>query len=375
MFKKKSKGRIYSLLLLCVVLLCSLYLSFFYQKSDKDLKVIWGENVKANDLIMSVIRTPVMGRIKDVDQSGPAHFFGPRLPRFTRFEHCVGVWVLIKRAGAGMQEQVAGLLHDASYTVFSHVSDHLFAKKGGVNEYTQVSYQDKTHMQYLKDSKLQEALEQYNISESDLDPSKPEYTALEQPLPNMCADRIHYNIHTGVITGMISENEAKKIIENLNFKDNKWFFTDPAKARRFAELSVYYTQNFWGAKWNVAMNMHLAKALKRAIKIKLLKNSDLYLTDSVVMQKLTKNQDSFIHFMLEQTKRPLSKIPGKKYNSVKFIPKFRGIDPLIKLEDGSFKKLTEMDYMFKHHYDSVKAWCAEGYYVDVIDSEGEDEDL
>jgi len=50
----------------------------------------------------------------------------------TRFDHSVGVMLLIRKLGAGsspasalLKEQVAALLHDVSHTAFSHVIDYV----------------------------------------------------------------------------------------------------------------------------------------------------------------------------------------------------------------------------------------------------------
>lgn len=361
-----KKTKIYFITTTCFILFSSVYYISKIQTKNNEIETIWGESVEPEDVITSIIQNPIMQRIKDVDQSGPARYFGPKLPKFSRFEHCIGVWAIIKKTGAGIKEQVAGLLHDVSHTVFSHVSDHLYSKKNNIGEHTNISYQDKTHMQYLTKANLKKLLETYNISEKDLDPSNQEYKILEQPLPDMCADRIHYNIHTGVIMKHITKEEAKNIIDDINYKDERWFFTNQTLAKKFAELSIYFTQNFWGASWNVSMNIHLANSLKRAIQTKLISHDDLYLTDSVINKKLSKNHDKIIQTMLQQCKQPIYLISGQKYIKVKFVPKFRGIDPFVKISDGVYKRLSEIDCVFKNYYDSVKQWCSNGYELDVL---------
>lgn len=165
---------------------------------------------------------------------------------------------------------------------------------------------------------------------------------------------------------MISHKEIKEIMENLEFKDNKWFFTNLDIARKFANLSIYFTQNFWGAKWNTTMNIHFANALKRALKLKIIMKDDLFSTDEIVLKKLTKSNDRIIQLNLQQCQSPLKRLPEQKYRTEKFFPKFRGIDPLIRKKDGTFSRLSEMDIMFKNNYDTVKQWCKDGYAIDVL---------
>lgn len=349
------------------VLCTSVLYSVKQKKEQRTFETVWGETIELDDLSLSLINTKIMQRIKDVDQSGPARFFGPKLPKFTRFNHSLGVMALIMRANGSKKEQAAALLHDASHTVFSHVGDHIFVDKNNSDKYTDSSYQDSIHMKYIKNAKLSNIILKFGLDEKDLDPEHTRYKSLEQPLPNMCADRIEYNVHTGVLLGVISKTEAKEIIEDLSYQDGQWFFTDPKLALKLAEISVYFTQNFWGAKWNTLMNIHLAAALRRALKLKLIKYDDLYTTDSVVMRKLLKNQDKFLQTCIQQCKIPMDKIPGQSYVIIHFKPKFRGIDPLIKNSKiGKLVHLTEIDMIFKHHYEAVQEWCKHGYEINVL---------
>lgn len=351
-----------------VTFLCSaVYYITLQHKKQPTFQTVWGETVEPNELSLSLLNNKIMKRIKDVDQSGPARFFGPKLPKFTRFDHCIGVMSLIIRAHGTQKEQATALLHDTSHTVFSHVGDHLFTNKDTCEKYTTTSYQDSMHMQYIKEANLNKILEKFGLTEKDLDPEHLDYKALEQPLPDMCADRIEYNIHTGIILGIITKTAAKEIVENLRYENKLWFFTDPKLALKFAELSLYFTQNFWGAKWNTSMNIHLAAALRRALNIKLISYKDLYSTDSVIMHKLLKNQDKLIQTFIQQCQKPLETIMGKKYETINFAPKFRGIDPLIKdHKTGELKRLSEVDIIFKNHYDSVREWCEMGYEISAL---------
>ena len=323
----------------------------------------WGEQVELSDDLKTMINLPIMQRLKDVDQSGPARFFGPKLPKFSRYNHSLGVFAILKKNNASKKEQVAGIFHDASHTVFSHVGDYIFAKN--ISEFTENSYQDSIHMAYLRSAKLDKALAKIDIKFEEIDPENPEYKRLEQSLPDMCADRIEYNIHTGILLGMISKSEGKAIIDNIIFENGNWFFKDRKIARKFAELSLYFTQNFWGSKWNVALNIHLANALRRALELKIINKADLFLTDTVIMNKLAKNQDRIIQLNLMQCKQPLEKMKDMKYRTESFTPKFRGIDPLV-LDNEKTVRLTAIDPEFKAHHDEIRDWCQKGFYVDIL---------
>lgn len=347
----------------CVATSVIAFGTYYYLQHSGEYVVVWDEKVKCTD-VMPVINSNVMQRLKHIDQSGGARYFAPKLPAFSRYEHSIGVYAILKKAGVSKKELVAGLLHDASHTVFSHVGDYIWSND--VNEYTRESYQDKIHIDYLRKNKMDTILNSLNMTLQDMDTKQNGYTALEHRLPDMCADRIQYNVHTGFIMKMISLEDVKKIVEDLEFKDNKWFFKNSDIARQFANLSIYFTQNFWGAKWNTMMNIHFANALKRALELKIITKEDLFSTDEIVMNRLIKSQDRVIQLNLQQCQAPLNKIPDQKYKTEKFFPKFRGIDPLIRREDGKFVRLSEIDIMFKSSYDAVRQWCKTGYDVDVL---------
>lgn len=335
----------------------------YYDHQKHYIETIWHENVECDDNILYVINSPILQRLKYIDQSGPARYLGPKLPAFSRYEHSIGVFALLKKFNVPFKEQVAGLFHDASHTVFSHVGDYIWAEN--INDYAESSYQDSIHANYLKKQNCEKILSKISLELKDIDLDHNKYLALDQKLPDMCADRIQYNIHTGVLTGKISKDDANNIVKSLDFKDGKWYFKDKESALKFAELSLYFTQNFWGAKWNTSMNIHFANALKRALSLKILTSDDMFSTDKKIMNKLTKNQDHIIQLNLQQCKEPLAPIKGCKYTKQHFTPKFRGVDPLV-MQDQKLVRLSSIDMIFKSHYDEVKSWCQAGFEIDIL---------
>ena len=70
--------------------------------------------------VRALIASPSLQRLKEIDQAGFLTPFRPEEDKITRFEHSVGVYVLLKLYGASLEEQVSGLIHDVSHTAFSH---------------------------------------------------------------------------------------------------------------------------------------------------------------------------------------------------------------------------------------------------------------
>jgi HD superfamily phosphohydrolase len=335
-----------------------------YITSENNPNAIWEAWTDYDEDLKEIIDSNVIQRLKKVDQSGPPHYFGLRLPAFSRFEHSIGVLALLRKAGASKLEQIAGLLHDASHTAFSHLGDYLF--EDNIARQEEKNYQDSIHLSYLR-SHAGPLLKRLNIKIEDVDPDNGKCTMLEQPLPDMCADRIQYNIHTGLILKFISQKEARSILEDLQFKDGKWFFTDPILAKTFATLSVRFTKEFWGSKWNVIMNLYLSSAVKRAIKIGLITRDDVFSTDDAMLDKLLHTEDKFVVHYLRLCNNPDLVDEYASGETQKFTPKFRGINPLVKV-GGRLVRLTEIDAEFKALFEEGQRFCKEGFNIPVMPS-------
>lgn len=327
---------------------------------------IWGDNESGDSLIDDLHKTKIMQRLKNVDQAGPAHYLHG-MPPYSRYSHSIGVFVILKKFGCNQNEQAAGLFHDISHTAFSHVGDYVFSDDP--SKYTKNSFQDSIHMQYLRKHRdeIDPILKKYNISFDVLNPENKEYRGLEQKLPDMCADRIEYNIHTGLIMKKINREDAKQIVDDLRFEGGVWFFKSLESARKFARLSVMFTKEFWGSEWNTSMNIHFAGALKRALDINLISRDELFGDDIPVLQKLENSKDRIIKKFMRQCRNILQKMKGYKYKKIHFTPKFRGVDPLVKTDGmNDFKRLSEIDDEFKRFHDDVKGWCEKGFDLYIL---------
>src|SRR6516165_8539162 len=78
--------------------------------------------------VLALIAGPTFQRLKGIRQAGPSALAFP-FKTVTRYEHSLGVFLLLRRLGADRREQVAGLLHDVSHTAFSHAVDFVFSSE------------------------------------------------------------------------------------------------------------------------------------------------------------------------------------------------------------------------------------------------------
>ena len=324
-----------------------------------ETETIYGNLEFDEPVLIELINCSAVQRLKEIDQHGIVHYFG-LTPSFTRYEHSVGVLHLLRKFGAPLEEQIAGLLHDASHTVFSHVGDHVFHHPDGLE-----SYQDKIHHWYLNKIGLGKLLEKHKLSVDRVLHKLPCFKMLEQNLPDVCIDRLEYNLHTGILFNRLTKHESDEILKDISFENGKWVFTSQELAKKLAMTSLYLTEKFWGSDWESVIYHWAAEAIRRAFDIKLLTFDEIHLsTDGPVFDKLINAKDPKIEKFMTMSKN--HKLHYTKGSSSDFdffyTPKFRGIDPLIK-KGKTLKRLTELDPAYEQEFERVRIITQNGYFI------------
>lgn len=299
-------------------------------------------------VLIDLFKSPTMERIKHVRQYGALDYAIKQKKDYTRYEHCVGVWALLRMYGASLEEQIAGLLHDASHTVFSHVGDVLFNHNS-----THSSYQDDIHEWYLKRCKIDTLLAKHDIHLDAILHKSGAHTMLEQDLPHICADRLEYNLQAGILTDMLTLDDISTILKDLNFSHGSWFFANSESAKKLALVSLFNTEHVWCSPANDFIYTWAANALRRALEIELLNTDDIHFsTDPIVWDKLLTSNDEII-------KKCMQKIVNYKEftqshdTTLLLVGKFRGLDPLVQ-KDDQLMKLTHIDAEYCKEYNRVK---------------------
>lgn len=346
------------------------------KESKIDLNTQYGNFEISEPILIDLINHPYMQRLKKVRQYGVSHFVITPC-EYNRFDHSIGVFLLLRKHGASLNEQIAGLLHDVSHTVFSHVGDWIFKHEDGKS-----SYQDDIHEEFLRKYGIEDTLKKYGLSASDIHHKKNNFLMMERDIPELCADRIEYILQAGLIENLITEKEFFDIEQNLKYKDGNWFFTDAALARKFADIAIYNTLNVWGAPDGLLVYHLTGKALRCALKIGYLSMQDIEVgTDDIIWDKINRCPDEKVKNIINETKNykkayllsnknsqtKLASTPTSSIESeirskiqeaipqkIKCKSKFRGVDPLV-LINGHIKKLTEIDPDYKSIYEKTKS--------------------
>lgn len=348
---------------LCLI---GLFLSGCTNVSDSSLdstikvETIHGVVEISDPLIIELINSPVMQRLKGIRQYGAMDFGEPPAIEFNRFEHSLGVLVILVRYKASREEQIAGLLHDASHTVFSHSTDPLFM--GG---YLNGNYQDKIHERFLEKYGVGKILEKYGLSIEDISPKREGFKRLEQPSPELCADRIDYNLFAAYKDGIYTEQERSFILDSLQFDGENWFFDNIKAAKMFAVIPLWQTIYRWGSPLSAITGNWVGEALKRALEIGLITEDDIYfnLNDDQMWQRLKSSSDPLIKERIYQVEHSNEFfVIDPKKPDVRGHGKFSRVDPWVKTQEG-LKRLTKLDSDFSNKFYAVKSLMAEGWSI------------
>jgi hypothetical protein len=313
---------------------------------------IYGEYRIAEPVIMELLAAPSVQRLKGISQLGVPDRYH-HLKGFSRYEHSVGVMLLLRSLGARLDEQIAGLLHDVSHTAFSHVVDWIIAGQGG-----QEGYQDEQHKRIIASSELAGILRKYGYDPYQIaDESR--FPLLEQESPKLCADRIDYTLRE------LGVEKARPYLASLAVADGRIIFTSIEAARAFASDFLGLQKGNWGSFESASRYTAFAQAVRYAIEGKIISFDDLWKDDEYVTHIMENAQHPAIDAILEKLKeKSLDHLP--KSDGVQ-IRKFRHVDPDVRMEDGSLKRLSELDEEFARDLREAREENSRGIHVALFE--------
>jgi hypothetical protein len=292
---------------------------------------VYGEVVIEDRAILDLVGCKTFQRLRGIHQAGPSALPFP-FKDVTRFEHSLGVFVLLRKLGAPLREQVAGLLHDISHTAFSHAVDFV------------VTSHEQDHHERLKPLMLgrddvAEALSPLGFSPSDFyDDSI--YPLLEQPLPCLCADRLDYFLRDGSACGVVGPEFVQRVLTSMKVIDSKIALGDVEVAREAVTLFQAMNREWWAGPVEAFIYNEFADALREGIRSGVLEFDDLMADDAFVLGRLDASGSRLIADKLESVRHPgPDRVRGY---SPRIIPKERWLDPLVQV-NGTSKRLSLLE--------------------------------
>ncbi|NQU82448.1 MAG: HD domain-containing protein [Parcubacteria group bacterium] len=311
---------------------------------------VYGEQLISEPVVLELIQSKAIQRLKGIDQGGyrplwvkPETKVGQY--EHTRFAHSIGVYILLKKYKASVEEQLAGLLHDVAHTTFSHCGDYAI---GSDSEHHQ-NHHDLIFQEFIKKSEVPAILERHNLN-TEYILNENNFPLLEKDLPNLSADRIDYSLRTAAIFDGLTRENIDYFLSNLAVKDDCWIFNDFESAKKYAELflrmNIVYYSDFSSAVMFRAVGDYLKYAFEKGYILE----KDFYTTDNEVIDKTNQyiNQDFKLKKFFERMNNKELSFPATQDNCDSVVwCKSRVVDPLF-MDGTEIKGLSDMDEKWKH---------------------------
>lgn len=299
---------------------------------------LYGKVEITEPVVLELIKTPTLQRLKGVDQAGYSQAY-PTQSIFSRFEHSIGVFILLKKYKASLEEQIAGLIHDVSHATFSHCIDYIL-KAGSEKEH---NHQDKVFEGFIKKSEIPSILEKYKLDlnyilDEEIFPLK------ERSLPDLCADRIDYSLRSTFLLKLIDKEMVNYFLDNLNVENNYWVFSNFESAKKYAELFLKLNSLCYASLTAAAMFKTVGDCIQYALQRGYVTENDLYTTDKEVLQKVKKNlsKDKKLKLLFDRMNNKVKFQNNPQDYDAHVFCKSRVVDPLFQ-DKGEMQRISEVD--------------------------------
>ncbi|GEL78021.1 HD domain-containing protein [Tenuibacillus multivorans] len=274
-------------------------------------------------VLTDLIKSKPVQRLKGIHQGGASYLVNENW-NVTRYEHSIGVMLLIRKLGGCIEEQIAGLLHDISHTAFSHVIDFAL-------ENQEEDYHEKIFEKVLLKSEIPDILHKYGFDYKNIVLDDSQWSILEQPSPDLCADRVDYTLRDMYHYEKISKEDVDRFLDSLAIVDGKICLNNLTHAEWFVETYHKEVIDFFMDPLNIFGYDRLAGAIKHALERDILILDDLFEEDEDVIQKLVRSGDSDIMKNLNELHDHVEIEENESDYDLHRKNKVRVIDPLVNL--------------------------------------------
>jgi len=315
---------------------------------------IYGEVKVEEPILLELLKCSSILRLKNISQFGVPDKYYHLMKNYSRYEHSVGVMILLKKMGATLEEQIAGLLHDISVLAFSHVTDWVFANgRDGVED-----YHDLIHKRLLKKTEIPKILKKFNFALERILNEK-NFSLLEKKIPDLCADRVDYALREFKL--WLNPALARDCVKSLINYNDEIIFNNQKDAFDFATNFLELQTQHWGG-CQTMMRYHLfSEALKIALDAKILSEEDFYNDESFVLDKIEKSQNRRIKEILSILEKENLEYSGNN-SGKRIIKKFRYVDPKVIL-NGQLIRLSKIAPKFQVAIDKHRKINKKGLIV------------
>lgn len=316
------------------------------------------------DFINKYTELPLLQRLKGIGLLCGTDWTSLYKNRFyySRLDHSIGVALIIWHFTKNKAQTIAGLLHDVSTPVFSHVSDF---RKG--DALTQTVTEEDNEGMIKSDQALNKLLMEDGLSVEDVKDYH-KYPVADNEIPQLSADRLEYMFPSGMaLHGSWTLEEIERCYNDIKILQNEEGLPELGFCTN--EIAELYCQKVCMTGHILQLNENklclnlLGEVMNLAVKQKILAETDfMTLSESKIIQKLEEkfsesksnkndavkdefrdklNCDSRL-FRLYKTFRTMTKIEhtdkplfADEYYNISLKVKQRYINPLVKINANS----------------------------------------
>ncbi len=304
-------------------------------------------------VLIELMNSKPVQRLKGITQLGVPEKYN-KFSDFSRYEHSIGVMLLLRKLGASIEEQIAGLLHDVSHTAFSHIADRIWGDP------KKEDFQDNNHWKIIKDSEIPQILQKYGFDAKRISELEA-FTLLDKDIPELCADRIDYSLREGHYWA--HPEAIGEILDNLTVKNNQIVLKTRKSAELFAKLFLKLQREHWGSDDGIIRHKIFSEVLKNAMEKNIISKADFLKDDNAILEVIENSNNEFIAKGLKFLSENKLIIHGGKTGDVSY-KKFRYIDPLY-LEGDELKRLSETSQEFNESLREAREQNQRGVKIQI----------
>ena len=302
--------------------------------------------------LLEFAQTPAVRRLKRVGMNCGCEYTSfplfERLGPYSRYDHSLGVALIVWHFTQSCPQTVSGLLHDIATPVFAHVVDFMNS-----DYLKQDSTEAGTEKMICDSPELRECLGRYGLRDTDVCDYH-RYPVADNDPPRLSADRLEYSLGNMLNFGFCSVGDVVKIYDDLTVDRNEtgqdeimFGTTDAAEA--FALAALKCSRVYVSDEDRYAMQI-LSEILRSALKRGVITAEDLYSTEPEVISRLEGDRLTAARWrdfrLLKRTLRSSSKPAAGEWRQID--AKRRYIDPMVRGRG----RISALSPSFKRSLDS-----------------------
>lgn len=250
-------------------------------------------------------------------------------PPASRYEHSLGVALIIWHFTGSRKQAIAGLFHDISTPVFSHTVDFL-----NRDYMQQESTEAGTREIIGRSGRICALLEEYGVSQESVRDYH-RYPIADNDSPRLSADRLEYTLRNFMRYEGKTLEEVRRFYEDLAVCENEdgqeeLAFLHAEIAEEFALLSLRASLLFISDSDRYSMQ-YLADLLRSALSAGVLTPEDLHTTERQVIEKLLSRPETAASWERFRSLSEIHSCPNRPDGPgwIRVPAKKRYVDPLV----------------------------------------------